>query len=45
MSGMQDGRKTEAYQGDAKLAGLLKEQRSFTDLEGLKGMILSLIHI
>src|SRR5689334_9609213 len=39
MSGMQDGRKTEAYQGDAKLAGLLKEQRSFTDLEGLKAMI------
>jgi len=39
MSGMQDGRKTEAYQGDAKLAGLLKEQRSFTDLDGLKAMI------
>jgi len=39
MSGMQDGRKTEAYQGDAKLAGLLKEQRSFTDLEGLKAMM------
>jgi Xaa-Pro aminopeptidase len=39
MSGIQDGRKTEAYQGDAKLAGLLKEQRSFTDLDGLKAMI------
>ena len=39
MSGMQDGRKTETYQGDAKLAGLLKEQRSFTDLDGLKAMI------
>ena len=39
MSGIQDGRKTETYQGDAKLAGLLKEQRSFTDLEGLKAMI------
>ncbi len=39
MSGMQDGRITEAYQGDAKLAGLLKEQRAFTDLDGLKAMI------
>ena len=39
MSGMQEGRKTEAYQGDAALAGLLKEQRSFIDLESLKAMI------
>ena len=39
MSGMQDSRKTETYQGDAKLAGLLKEQRSYTDLDGLKAMI------
>jgi Xaa-Pro aminopeptidase len=39
MSGMQDSRKTETYQGDAALAGLLKEQHSYTDLEGLKAMI------
>jgi Xaa-Pro aminopeptidase len=39
MAGMQDNRKTETYQGDATLAGLLKEQRSYTDLEGLKAMI------
>ena len=39
MSGIQDSRKTETYQGDANLAGLLKEQRSFTDIDGLKAMI------
>jgi Xaa-Pro aminopeptidase len=39
MSDVQDGRKTETYQGDKALAGLLREQRSFTDLEGLKQMI------
>src|SRR4051812_7039164 len=39
MSGMQDSRKGETYQGDATLAGLLKAQRAATDLQGLKAMI------
>lgn len=39
MSGMQDGGKTEAYRGDAALAGLLKEQRALVDVDALKAMI------
>jgi len=39
MSGAQDGQKNVAYQGDAALAGLLREQRSFTDLAGVKALI------
>jgi Xaa-Pro aminopeptidase len=39
MAGTPDGRKNESYQGDAVLAGLLRESRPYTDLDGLKALI------
>jgi Xaa-Pro aminopeptidase len=36
---MADGRTGEAYQGDAALAALLKERKSYFDLSGVKALI------